>query len=50
MLKSFREVILDGKGVDATIMPATAILAFSAVMVAIAYLRFSVTDEKVWNE
>jgi ABC-2 type transport system permease protein len=49
MLRGFREVILDGKGVDATIVPAAATLAFAAVMAAIAILRFSVTDEKVWD-
>jgi ABC-2 type transport system permease protein len=49
MLKGFRAVILERGGVDATIVPAAATLAFAAGMAAIAVWRFSVTDEKVWD-
>jgi ABC-2 type transport system permease protein len=49
MLKGFREVILEGKGVDATIVPAAATLVFAGTMAIIAMLRFNMTDEKVWN-
>jgi ABC-2 type transport system permease protein len=47
MLKGFRAVILERGGVDATIVPAAATLAFAAGMAVIAVWRFSVTDEKV---
>jgi ABC-2 type transport system permease protein len=49
MLKGFRAVILERGGVDATIVPAAATLAFAAGMAVIAVWRFSVTDEKVWD-
>ena len=49
MLKGFREVILEGRGVDATIVPAGMTLLFAAVMAAVAMLRFNVTDEKVFD-
>jgi ABC-2 type transport system permease protein len=49
MLKGFRAVILERGGGDATIVPAAATLAFAAGMAAIAVWRFSVTDEKVWD-
>jgi ABC-2 type transport system permease protein len=49
MLKGFREVILDGRGVDATIVPAAVTLGFAGAMVALAMIRFSVTDEKVFD-
>jgi ABC-2 type transport system permease protein len=49
MLKGFRAVILERGGIDATIVPAAATLAFAAGMAAIALWRFSVTDEKVWD-
>lgn len=50
MLKGFHAVILDGGGIDATIVPAAGTLAFAAVMATIAVLRFNVTDTKVWDE
>jgi ABC-2 type transport system permease protein len=50
MLKGFREVILEGKGVEATIVPAAVTLLFAAVMAVVAVMRFSVTDEKVWDQ
>ena len=49
MLKGFREVILEGKGAEATIVPAAAILAFAGLLAGAAMLRFNMTDEKVWN-
>ncbi len=49
MLEGFRAVILEKGGVDATIVPAAATLAFAAGMSAIATWRFSMTDEKVWD-
>jgi ABC-2 type transport system permease protein len=49
MLKGFRAVILEGSGLDATIVPAAATLAFAAGMAVIATWRFSTTDEKVWE-
>ena len=49
MLKGFRAVILEKGGLDATIVPAAVTLAFAAGMAAIALWRFSVTDEKVWD-
>ena len=49
MLKGFRAVILDGGGVDATVVPAAATVAFAAVLAVIAAWRFSITDEKVWD-
>ncbi len=49
MLQGFRAVILEGRGPDATIVPAAMTLAFAAVMAAVAVWRFSVTDEKVWD-
>jgi ABC-2 type transport system permease protein len=50
MLKGFREVILEGKGVEATIFPAAVTLVFAAVMAAIGFMKFSMTDEKVWDQ
>jgi ABC-2 type transport system permease protein len=49
MLKGFREVILEGRGVEATIVPAAATLVFAGIMAVAAMLRFNMTDEKVWN-
>jgi ABC-2 type transport system permease protein len=49
MLKGFREVILEGRGLDATIVPAAVTLGFAAAMAGIAMLRFSATDEKVYD-
>jgi hypothetical protein len=49
MLKGFRAVILEKGGLDATIVPAAMTLAFAAVMAVVAVWRFSVTDEKVWD-
>ena len=49
MLQGFRSVVLEGRGVDATIGPAAITLAFSAVAAAIAIRTFRVTDEKVWD-
>jgi ABC-2 type transport system permease protein len=49
MLKGFRAVILDRGGLDATIVPAAVTLGFAVVMIAVAMLRFRVTDEKVWE-
>ena len=49
LLKGFRAVILEKGGLDATIVPAAATLVFAAVMAAVAIWRFSVTDEKVWD-
>ena len=49
LLKAFRAVILEKGGLDATIVPAAATLVFAAVMAAVAIWRFSVTDEKVWD-
>ena len=49
ILKGFRAVILERGGLDATIVPAAATLAFAGIMAAIAVWRFSVTDEKVWD-
>jgi len=49
MLKGFRAVILDGGGVEATLVPAAATVAFAAVLAATAAWRFSITDEKVWE-
>jgi ABC-2 type transport system permease protein len=48
MLKGFREVILEGKGAEATFGPAAVTLLFAAVMAAIGFAKFSMTDEKVW--
>lgn len=50
MLKGFRAVILERGGLDATIVPALATLAFAALMAIVAVARFRVTDEKVWDE
>lgn len=50
MLKGFRAVILDGGGLDATIVPAAAALVYAGILAAIAVWRFSVTDEKVWDD
>jgi ABC-2 type transport system permease protein len=50
MLKGFREVILEGRGVEATIFPAAVTLLFAAVMAAIGFMKFSMTDEKVWDQ
>jgi ABC-2 type transport system permease protein len=50
MLKGFREVILEGKGAEASIVPAAVVLLFAAALAAIAMLRFNVTDEKVWDQ
>lgn len=49
MLKGFRAVILEKGGLDATIVPAAMTLVFAAGMAAVAVWRFSVTDEKVWE-
>ena len=49
MLKGFRAAILEKGGLDATIIPAAATLAFAGVLAAIAVWRFSATDEKVWD-
>jgi ABC-2 type transport system permease protein len=49
MLQGFRAVVLEGRGLDATIGPAAITLAFSAVAAAIAIRKFRVTDEKVWD-
>lgn len=49
MLEGFRAVILEGGGLDATIGPAAATLAFATGMAVVAVWRFSVTDEKVWE-
>ena len=49
MLKGFRAVVLDGGGLDATIVPAAMTLVFAAGMAAVALWRFSITDEKVWD-
>ena len=49
MFKGFRAVILERGGLDATIVPAAMTLAFAAVMAAVAVWRFSITDEKVWD-
>jgi ABC-2 type transport system permease protein len=49
MLKGFRAAILEKGGLDATIIPAAATLAFAGVVAAIAVWRFSATDEKVWD-
>ncbi len=43
-------MILDGGGLDATIVPAAVTLAFAAAMAVIAVWRFSVTDVKVGDE
>ena len=50
MLKGFRAVILDGGGLDATVVPVAVTLAFAAGMAAIAVWRFSATDVKVGDE
>ena len=50
MLKGFRDIVLDGRGADATIVPAAIVLRFAGAMAAAAVLRFSVTDEKVWDQ
>ncbi len=49
MLQGFRAVVLEGRGLDATIGPAAITLAFSAAAAAIAIRKFRVTDEKVWD-
>lgn len=49
MLKGFRAVILEKGGLDATIIPAAATLAFAGVLAVIAVWQFSATDEKVWD-
>jgi ABC-2 type transport system permease protein len=49
MLKGFRAVILEKGGLDATIVPAAMTLAFAVGMATIAVWRFSITDEKVWD-
>jgi len=48
MLQGFRDAILEGKGVGSTFLPAAVTLLFAAVMAAIGFARFSMTDEKVW--
>jgi ABC-2 type transport system permease protein len=45
-LQGFRAVILEGRGVDAMLVPALATLAFAAVAAAVAIWRFQLTDEK----
>ncbi len=49
MLQGFRAVILEGRGLDATIGPAAITFAFSAAAAAVAIHKFRVTDEKVWD-
>jgi ABC-2 type transport system permease protein len=49
LLKGFRAVILEGKGAEATIVPAAATLVIAGLMAAVAMLRYNVTDEKVWD-
>jgi ABC-2 type transport system permease protein len=49
MLQGFRAVVLEGRGLDATIGPAAITLVFSAVAAAVAIRKFRVTDEKVWD-
>lgn len=49
MLQGFRAVVLEGRGLDATIGPAAITFAFSAIAAAIAIRTFRVTDEKVWD-
>lgn len=49
MLRGFRAVILEKGGLDATIIPAAATLAFAGVLAVIAVWQFSATDEKVWD-
>ncbi len=45
-LQGFRAVILEGRGVDATLVPAMVALAFAAAAAAVAIWRFRLTDEK----
>jgi ABC-2 type transport system permease protein len=49
MLQGFRSVILEGRGVDATLAPAAVTLAFAAGAAAVAIWRFRISDEKVWD-
>lgn len=50
MLQGFRDVILEGKGVEATVVPGAVTLLFAAVMAAVGFAKFSMTDEKVWAQ
>jgi ABC-2 type transport system permease protein len=50
MLDGFRAVILDGRGVEATFVPAAVTLAFAAAAAAVATWRFRMTDVKVWDQ
>jgi hypothetical protein len=49
MLQGFRAVVLEGRGVGATIGPAAITIAVAAGAAAIAIRTFRVTDEKVWD-
>jgi ABC-2 type transport system permease protein len=49
MLQGFRAVVLEGKGLDATVGPAAITLLFAAAAAAVAIWKFRITDEKVWD-
>jgi ABC-2 type transport system permease protein len=48
MLQGFRDTVLEGKGVEATVVPVAVTLLFAVVMAGIGFAKFSMTDEKVW--
>ena len=50
MLDGFRAVILEGRGVEATFVPALATLGFAAAAAAVATWKFRMTDVKVWDQ
>ncbi len=47
MLDGFKAVILEGRGVEATLVPAAVTLVFAAAAAAIGLWRFRLSDEKV---
>lgn len=48
MLRGFREVILEGHGIEATILPAAITILFGVVMLTIGAAKFNMSETKVW--
>lgn len=47
-LDGFRQVILDGAGIEAVIIPVAVLIGASVVLALVAARRFRFADEKVW--
>jgi len=50
MLDGFRAVVLEGRGVEATFVPAAVTLGFAAAASIVAVWKFRMTDVKVWEQ